>query len=61
MPQTDVGRSEDLLRELGTWVTLETPTTDSAAVNRLMDIAARELAQAGADLRRIPGRDGLWR
>lgn len=58
MPQTEVGRSEDLLRELGTWVELETPTTDPAAVNRLMDIAERELGQAGAPVRRIPGRDG---
>jgi glutamate carboxypeptidase len=58
MPQTDVGRSEDLLAELAAWVTLETPTTDPAAVNRLMDIAERELTQAGAALTRIPGRDG---
>ena len=43
MPQTDVGRSEDLLAELATWVRLETPTTDAAAVNRLMDVAEREL------------------
>ena len=39
MPQTNVGNSEDLLAELSTWVTLETPTTDPAAVNRLMDVA----------------------
>jgi len=58
MPQTDVGRSEDLLRELGTWVTLETPTTDPEAVNRLMDVAECELGPAGAELRRIPGRNG---
>jgi glutamate carboxypeptidase len=58
MPQTDVGSSEDLLAELATWVAMETPTTDPAAVNRLMDVAEAELAQAGADLSRIPGRDG---
>ena len=46
MPQTEVGRSEDLFRELRTWVELETPTTDPAAVNQLMDIAERELAAA---------------
>ncbi len=59
MPQTDVGRSEDLLTELSAWVRLETPTTDPAAVNRLMDLAEGELARAGAALTRIPGRDGF--
>jgi glutamate carboxypeptidase len=58
MPQTQTGTSEDLLTELATWVRLETPTTDAAAVNRLMDVAQAELAGAGADLTRIPGRDG---
>ncbi len=58
MPQTDVGRSEDLLAELSKWVALETPTTDPTAVNRLMDLAEGELARAGASLTRIPGRDG---
>ena len=59
MPQTDVGRSEDLLVELARWVAMETPTTDPAAVNRLMDIAEEELARAGAALTRIPGRNGF--
>lgn len=59
MPQTDVGSSDRLLSELSEWVTLETPTTDAAAVNRLMDVAERELAQAGARLTRIPGRNGF--
>src|SRR6185437_14585178 len=59
MPQTDVGRSEDLLHEISKWVALETPTTDPAAVNRLMDVAEAELAGAGAALTRIPGRNGF--
>src|SRR6185312_3131931 len=58
MPSADVGSSEDLLNELATWVRLETPTTDPAAINRLMDIAARDLGEAGAELTRVPGRDG---
>ena len=37
---------------------METPTTDPASVNRLMDVAEEELARAGASLTRIPGRDG---
>ncbi|HTW72893.1 MAG TPA: M20 family metallopeptidase [Acetobacteraceae bacterium] len=59
MPQTEIGSSEDLLQELSAWVRLETPTTDPAAVNRLMDVAEAELARAGARLVRIPGRDGF--
>ena len=59
MPHTNVGTSEDLLAELATWVAMETPTTDPAAVNRLMDVAEGELARAGAALTRIPGRDGF--
>ena len=59
MPQTQLGTSEDMLAELETWVRLETPTTDPAAVNRLMDVAEAELAAVGAVLTRIPGRDGF--
>jgi len=58
MPLTDLGPSDRLLDELRTWVEAETPTTDAAAVNRLMDRCAADLAHAGGELRRIPGRDG---
>lgn len=58
MPQTQTGSSEELLAELTEWVKIETPTTDPAAVNRLMDLAEAGLAEAGASLTRIPGRDG---
>jgi len=58
VPVTQVGTSEDLLAELSAWVKLETPTTDGAAVNRLMDVAEADLARAGAEITRIPGRDG---
>lgn len=59
MPHTDVGTSEDMLEELAGWVRLETPTTDAAAVNRLMDVAEGELTRAGAAITRVPGRDGF--
>ena len=58
MPQTETGRSEDLLAELATWVKIESPTTDAARVNRVMDLAEADLARAGATITRIPGRDG---
>ncbi len=59
MPQTDVGSSDALLKELALWVELETPTTDPIAVNRLMSVAEQELCRAGADVTRIPGRGGF--
>ena len=59
MPETKTGSAEVLLAELAEWVKLETPTTDAAAVNRLIDIAEAELAAAGAVITRIPGRDGF--
>ena len=58
MPATEVGTSEDLLAELSAWVKMETPTTDGAAVNRLMDVVEGELTRAGATITRVPGRDG---
>ena len=58
MPATEVGTPENLLAELSAWVKMETPTTDGAAVNRLMDVVHGELDQAGAAITRIPGRDG---
>jgi glutamate carboxypeptidase len=58
MPRTDVGTSARLLEELSDWVRLETPTTDAAAVNRLLEVAEAELTRAGAALVRISGRDG---
>lgn len=59
MPQTRVGTSEALLEELSAWVRIETPTTDAAAVNRLVGLCERELAEAGARVTRTPGRDGF--
>ncbi len=59
MPSTEIGTSQRLLDELRGWVEMETPTTDAAAVNRLMDHAQAELASVGAVLERIPGVDGF--
>ncbi|HEY1412058.1 MAG TPA: M20 family metallopeptidase [Rhodopila sp.] len=59
MPATNVGSSEDLLAELSGWVRMETPTTDGAAVNRLMDVVHGELIRTGASVDRVPGRNGF--
>ena len=58
MPQIEIGNAQQLLSELEGWVRLETPTTDPARVNVLMDVAQAELAGAGAAVTRVPGRDG---
>jgi len=59
MPATDPGPSEAILDGLRRWVEIETPTTDAAAVNRLVDEAEAGLRAAGAEVRRIAGRDGF--
>lgn len=50
---------EDILARLTRWAACESPTFDAAAVNRMMDLAARDLALLGARIDRIPGRMGL--
>jgi glutamate carboxypeptidase len=59
MSSAAVGTSEDLLAELARWVRLETPSTDAAAVNRLLDAAHHDLVAVGAELTRVPGKDGF--
>lgn len=59
MPTTDPGQAEAMLQELRAWVELETPTTDPAAVNRLVDRAQAGLSDAGARITRVPGRNGF--
>jgi glutamate carboxypeptidase len=47
-----------MLADLRPWVECESPTHDAAAVNRMMDLATRDLALMGAQITRIPGRMG---
>jgi glutamate carboxypeptidase len=51
--------AEEILAGLMRWAACESPTFDAAAVNRMMDMAGRELALLGARIERIPGRMGL--
>jgi glutamate carboxypeptidase len=48
-----------MLAGLRPWVECESPTHDAAAVDRMIDLAAYDLAALGATLERIPGRHGL--
>src|SRR6201998_3769536 len=51
--------SEAMLAGLRTWVECESPTWDAAAVERMLDIAARDMAIMGASIERIAGRQGF--
>ena len=44
---------EDMLAGLRPWVLCESPSYDPAAVNRMQDIAAHDLAVMGASIERI--------
>ncbi len=48
-----------MLAGLRPWVECESPTYQPARVNAMMDLAARDLAMAGARVERIPGRMGF--
>ncbi|HEY7246806.1 MAG TPA: M20/M25/M40 family metallo-hydrolase [Xanthobacteraceae bacterium] len=48
-----------MLRGLRSWVECESPTWDAAAVNRMMRLAARELAALDAQIETIAGRMGF--
>lgn len=51
--------ADAMLEGLRIWVTCESPTYDPDAVNRMMDIAARDLVVAGARIERVAGRMGF--
>jgi len=51
--------SEAMLQGLRSWVECESPTWDANAVNRMLDLAAREMAIMGASIERIAGRQGF--
>jgi acetylornithine deacetylase/succinyl-diaminopimelate desuccinylase-like protein len=51
--------SEAMLQGLRGWVECESPTWDAVAVERMLDIAARDMAIMGASIERIAGRQGF--
>ena len=51
--------SDQMLQGLRRWVECESPTWDASAVDRMMDIAAAEMATMGASIERLPGRQGF--
>ncbi len=51
--------ADAMLDGLRVWVECESPTWDAAAVNRMLDIASRDLVIAGARIERVAGRMGF--
>ncbi|MDG1169846.1 MAG: M20/M25/M40 family metallo-hydrolase [Sulfitobacter sp.] len=51
--------TDEMIAGLRPWIECESPTYDAAAVNRMMDIAAYDMATLGAQIDRIPGRMGF--
>jgi glutamate carboxypeptidase len=47
--------SEAMLQGLRNWVECESPTWDASAVERMLDIAARDMAVMGASIERSRG------
>src|SRR3954471_3469659 len=51
--------SEAMLQGLRGWVECESPTWDASAVERMLGLAARDIAIMGASIERIAGRQGF--
>ncbi len=51
--------ADTILAGLLPWIECESPTFDTAAVNRMLELASRDMAVAGARLDKIPGRMGF--
>ncbi|GLH77886.1 carboxypeptidase [Bradyrhizobium sp. SSBR45G] len=51
--------TDAMLQGLRGWVECESPTWDAAAVERMLDLAARDMAVMGATIERIAGRQGF--
>ncbi len=51
--------TDDMLKGLKPWIECESPTHDTAAVERMLDLAAFDLVASGAKIERIPGRNGF--
>ena len=50
--------AEEILEGILEWVSIESPTYDRDAVNRMMDAAIETVQPLGARIERVPGRDG---
>ena len=51
--------TESMVSRLRTWIECESPSYDASAVNRMMTVAAKDMAALGARVERIPGTAGM--
>ena len=51
--------AEEIAAGIAEWASVESPSTDAAAVNRMMDLAEATMAAMGAEIERTPGSDGF--
>src|SRR4051812_42761353 len=51
--------TEKILAGIKVWTECESPTYDAASVDRMMGVAARDIALTGAQIEYIPGRMGF--
>jgi glutamate carboxypeptidase len=58
-PQDLAFDADAMLARLEPWIRCESPTFDAAAVDRMMGLAARDLALAGARVETVAGRMGF--
>lgn len=59
MIETSDFSAEALLAELTQWVSIESPTYDAAAVDRMEAFIAERISALGFAVEKLPGRDGL--
>jgi glutamate carboxypeptidase len=50
---------EEILKGIVEWVNIESPSSDAASVNRMVDRVQSDMAAIGAEIRRTPGKDGF--
>ena len=51
--------AEKIAQGIVKWAEIESPTHHVDGVNRMMDMAAQELAGLGGEVERLPGIDGF--
>lgn len=58
MIPAEVFDAEEIAAGIAEWASIESPSYDAAAVNRMMDLAAATMRGLGAAVERLPGTDG---
>ena len=51
--------ADEILEGIKSWVEIESPSGNRKMVNRVMDVAQGLAGKIGADIKRIPGKDGF--